>query len=78
MSKLENCIDCIEHNAKSNNSFVDNDTRMFFASICTNCTAGVVPKHIPQQQVIRYLKAVLKRNNITIRRQNERTTIQNN
>lgn len=68
MSKLENCVDCIEHNVKSSDAFIEDDNRRFFSSICTTCTAGIVPHHIPKLQVIRYLKALLKRHNITIRR----------
>jgi hypothetical protein len=73
MSKLDNCVSCIESVPKSVTAFNEDDPKWFFTYICKTCEDGVIPSYLPECQVIRFLKVVLKRNNITIDYKDETT-----
>jgi hypothetical protein len=43
------------------NGFMDDDHHSFMSEMCLGCQDGIVPSHLPSEQVIRYIKNIFKK-----------------
>jgi hypothetical protein len=60
MNKLKECKTCINVGGYRD-CFNRNDHEEFFSVYCrTGCKLKLVPNHIPNEQVIKYLKKIFK------------------
>ena len=57
--RLNNCISCIMEDKEF---YVNNDYMGFYSIHCiTSCVSGIVPNHIPKEQVIPFIKLYIKK-----------------
>ena len=55
--RIRNCKDCTGDDSTYRTAYNNDDNIMFESRICIrSCTTGIVPNHIPVEQVIRYMK----------------------
>lgn len=48
------------------NGWLDDDHHEFMSDMCLDCTHGIVPSHLPKEQVIRFIKNIFKKKGIVI------------
>lgn len=46
--------------------FLDNDHHTFMSEMCLGCQDGIVPDHLPEEQVIRWIKNIFKKKGIEL------------
>ncbi len=74
------CADCIQPQNYADGSdsetvktsktiydgFIVDDSDGFQSDMCRGCEEGIVPSHLPIEQVIRFIKRIFDKHNITI------------
>jgi hypothetical protein len=75
LKRINECKNCLDTNSDVNSefskeylyrAFLRNDNEEFDSAYCTYCGNGVIPDHLPEVQVIRYIKNIFEKYNIKI------------